>query len=1066
MPGTTDKCPQCARPIAASAPRGLCPACLISSLLEPVDGATDDALEMPAPVAARERIGDYELLDEIGRGGMGLVFRARDLRLNRVVALKLILTGRLASEAEVKRFRAEAEAAAHLEHPNIVPIYEVGESEGRHFFAMKFMEGGSLARRCEVRGERDERNDRLSPHTSALLLLKIARAIHHAHERGILHRDLKPGNILLDANGEPAVTDFGLARRIGGDSELTLSGAAVGSPSYMAPEQASGRSREVTIAADVYSLGAVLFHLLTGRAPFAEDSAVATLRAVVEREPSRPSTLNHGIDRDLDTICLKCLAKAPARRYATAAELADDLERWQGGKPVFARPTGPGERALKWVRRHPAWAALIGFGVVALAAFIGMQSFNEANLRREKEFAQKQEGAARASEAAMRLNLYASDMFLAARALEQGNLALARRTLAAHIPREGEEDLRGFEWRHYWHQAQGQQERVLGGFSNAVNCVAFSSDGRWLAAGGGNLVQKWNATNGALVAAWRHSPGPVVNSLAFSPDGSSIWAGESKGQIRVWLDGLARPIGEITRGTGYVHIAVPAGAVGTLAIGERNGTEGGAHGAVALYSFIDLLARNERGNLLPNSGGLAAFSRDGQYLLTGGGSDHVLRHNLKSGESIPVPGWIGLLIALAISPDGERAAVSTSNGYGLGLFDFRPGAVSQTAVSLAWRCRALAFSPDGETLAAASFDHTVRLLRMSFGLQTHRFDGHTDQVLAVAFSPDGRTLASASKDGTVRVWDLTTVSRDEVPGIFTPFALSPDGRTIHAGNVDDWRSTVLRRDLTDTNRPPEPMLRLRPERFPDLVRQHAGLLRWKFEGGATPQQWAKLEQFVGRDTNRVIWRSGPEGKPNAKDRIADRVKGVSASAADGSVLAMADKSKVRLWHNFTSTRLPDLQPAPHEVRQMALSDEGRLLAVSATTSNVVSVWDTATGTNLFRLPPRPSSVRELLFSPDGRTVAVAGEDATVDLRDSRTGELRATLAGHDVGLETVAFSPDGRTLATLAGDWLKLWHLPTLREVGSLPLGANFLAFSRDGSLLIATAWNGHVRILRAPRPK
>ena len=253
-------CPKCARPIAASAPRGLCPSCLVSSVFDLLGGVeADDAPEMPAPAAANERVGDYELLEQIGRGGMGVVFRARDTRLHRIVALKLILTGKLASDVEVKRFQTEAEAAAQLEHPNITPIYEVGESEGRHFFAMKLMEGGALSERIS------NLKSPISNGDAARLLATAARAIHYAHQRGILHRDLKPGNILLDANGEPAVTDFGLARRIEGDSELTLSGAVLGSPCYMAPEQAAGHSHEVTIAADIYSLGAI-FVMRTTRA--------------------------------------------------------------------------------------------------------------------------------------------------------------------------------------------------------------------------------------------------------------------------------------------------------------------------------------------------------------------------------------------------------------------------------------------------------------------------------------------------------------------------------------------------------------------------------------------------------------------------------------------------------------------------------------------------------------------------------------------------------------------------------------------------------------------------------
>ncbi len=1128
MPDLTRLCPRCGRTVPATAPRDLCPACLVASLLAPVDDPSTEDLVMPAPAVATERIGHYELLEQVGRGGMGIVFRARDTRLNRFVALKLILTGRLASEAEVKRFRTEAEAAAHLEHPHIVPIYEVGESDGRHFFAMKLVEGGTLATWIEETwGGPNSSPPRLAVastsrtpapedgHTPtgaiarpkpkldsqpalANFVAKIARAVHHAHQRGILHRDLKPANILLDAGGEPLVTDFGLARRLGTEENLTMSGTVVGSPSYMAPEQARGRAGEITTAADIYSLGAILYELLAGQPPFAGETALDTLRLAAEQEPIPPGqrakilvsrlhdandprrsrrrwAWDEPVDRDLETICLKCLEKNPARRYASAAELADDLERWTRHEPILARPGSALARLRKWTRRHPATTVLMVVSALALAGIIVLQKFNERRLTEQRDIAQRQERVARENERITRLNLYAADMFLAGRALDQGNLALARRTLSAHQPRSGTEDLRGFEWRYYWRRAQGQQEHVLGGFSNEVNSVAFSPDGRWLAAGGGNLVQKWNATNLEPIATFQHNPKSIVNSIAFSPDGSSIWAGETRGQLRVWVDGLAQAIGEITRGTGWVHIAVPGGPTTKLAIGERDGTDGGAHGSVALYGFMDFLQRNERGTTLPRSGGLAAFSRDGQWLLTGGGSDRLTRHNLKTGESQPLAGWSELLMAVALAPDGLRAAASPSNGTGLNLYDFRSTPPSVTSTTIDWRCRALAHSPDGSILAAASYDHTIRLLHPLFGFQTHRLDGHTDQVLAVAFSPDGRTLASASMDGTVRLWDLTLRQRDKMSGVFVPFTMSEDGGTLWAANLDDWRATILRRDLTAPEKEAEPVLRLRADRFPDVSRKHGGLLHWLVAGHPSPAQIAGLRQFVARDTNRIVWRKSPADNAAGSERIAARVKGVSASAANGSVLAMADRNKIRLWHTFEARRLPDPQPATRDVRQLALSDDGRWLAVSAGvgsekagylgTSNTVSLWQTSTGSNVFQLPTRTSAVNDLVFSPDERTLAVAGADATVQLLDVPGGQLRATLSGHDVGLTTVAFSPDGRTLASLADPWLKLWHLPTLREVGSYRTGGDHLLFSPDGDRLFITGWDGSVSILRAPAP-
>jgi WD40 repeat protein/tRNA A-37 threonylcarbamoyl transferase component Bud32 len=440
-------CPDCGVLMPADAPEGLCPACLLLAglasgpvaggaptitragshssaptesphdaltlpsaptesphdalTLPPEPGAmaarsatteNDATIPMPGPAGSNlgtvRYFGDYELLEEIARGGMGVVYKARQASLNRVAALKMILAGQLASEADVRRFHLEAEAAANLDHPGIVPIYEVGQHEGQHYFSMGFVEGESLAQKVA--------GGPLPAREAAELVKQVAESVHYAHERGVIHRDLKPANVLLDLQGRPRITDFGLAKTIQNDRGLTATGQVMGTPSYMPPEQASGQTEHIGPPADVYALGAILYCLLTGRPPFQAASPMDTLLQVLELEPVPPRQFNLSVPRDLETIALKCLQKESRRRYGSARELADDLDRYLTGKPILARPVGRVERLVRWCRRNPALAAMTA--AVALALLVGTVASTVSALRTSAALADAQRERAAARE--------------------------------------------------------------------------------------------------------------------------------------------------------------------------------------------------------------------------------------------------------------------------------------------------------------------------------------------------------------------------------------------------------------------------------------------------------------------------------------------------------------------------------------------------------------------------------------------------------------------------------------------------------------------------------------------
>jgi WD40 repeat protein/predicted Ser/Thr protein kinase len=987
------------------------------------------------PAAVGRSFGDYEVLAELGQGGMGVVYRARQKSLNRPVALKVIRAAALASPEDRRRFRNEAEIVALLDHPNIVPVHEVGEHDGRLYFSMKLVEGGSLA------GQLDRFRD--DQPAAARLLIAVARAVHHAHQRGVLHRDLKPSNILLDADAKPHVTDFGLAKRVAADSSLTQSGALVGTPSYMAPEQAAGQKGQVTTATDVYGLGAVLYALLTGRPPFQAGSALETLEQVRQGEPKAPGTVRPGVDRELETACLKCLEREPERRYASAEELARDLERWLGHEPILARRPTLFDRLAKWTRRHRALvtaaAAFLLLALVGLAVGLVLLLGEQAKTARAY-------GLALERERALRRVIYTQDMGLAQTAFNGADLKRARDLLDRYRPAVGQADVRDFAWHYLRRCCENTPRRAAAvtGHRGEAYSVSYTPDGQTLASGGQDgIIRLWEGDTLRPVREWP-SRQKEVNEVVFLPDGKRLASAGDDGTVCVWDWRHGQRLAVLdprAPGPGSLPPGKAAGELSALAVAQDGKTlaAGGAAGWVWLWDVAT---------------GARKAGRD-----LGRGSIHHL----------------------AYAPDGRTLACANSGEKGvplLGAGDLADQAVVHPPSGSA---ESVAFSPDGDTLATGDTrGASIALWATSHAYLRRVLQGHHDSVLALACSREGRLLASGARDGNILLWDTGSgalqsfVQQDDSNERVWSVSFSPGGRRLAAargsGMVELYELPPCRDHRTlpgpQNGYPYASVHWVAFENRDELLTgtTHGPLARWDASSGRAeaarrpgsswvPPARAPGGRIVTVDAVSYLLRvSDPAGGPDRTYRPPGVGVGAVTISDDGARVAFSDWSAaaaIWLW-DVDSAQPRELMRSSSPCSRLAFAPGGATLAVAE--ASRVLLLDPADHHPPRSLNGHRKDVTCLAFSPDGRLLATGGADGSVRLWEIATGRQQTCLWKHQGEVSGLAFAPDGKTLASGANEVI-LWDVAEGQALLVLrgntgPVHA--LAFSPDGEVLAA----------------
>lgn len=1035
-------CPHCqnSQEVAESATREevSCTSCGSSFRLE--RGTTTDWKP-----AEKRRLGKFELLETLGQGASGTVYEARDPELDRVVAIKVLRSGHLASDEELDRFLREARSVGQFRHPCIVSVYEVGQADHVPYLVCELVKGVTLADLMSSR--------RLRPAEAAELGAALADALHYAHERGVIHRDVKPANIMVDEKQVPRLMDFGLAKRDLGDVTMTVDGQVLGTPAYMSPEQARGQSHQVDGRSDVYSLGVVLYQMLTDELPF-RGTPRMLLHQVLNDEPRRPRSLNENIPRDLDTICLKAMAKEPARRYGSAADLAEDLRRFLRGEPIRARPLAAWETALNWARRRPAVAGLLAASTIAALALVAvvLGTFHSARLGTEKLRAE----AARDSAERSRLGeeeqrriaeryLYFSRIGLAEREWSANNIGRALQLLS-----ECPAELRGWEW-NYLKRMCHTELQTIAAHTQQMPFVVFSPDGKRLVTSSWDKTMKvWNADAAKELRALPLRE--IGQSASFSPKGDRLalgfWVSDSThpAEIDVIDTATWKPLRSLRGHDGAVYgIAIdPTGRHIASAGQDRAVRVWEVSSGAVLHTFrseeapFSAVAFNHDGRIL--AGGIGdvdeiPLSRVGKVMLWDVGSGQTL-HTLTGHE--------GAVATIAIRPDGDQLA-SGSRDQTIRIWEVKSGKLLRILRGHTSRISWLRYNARGDRIASCSHDGSVRMWDAESGQLLRTLRGHTGPVNCLAFNPTGDRLASAGIDGKVKLWnpDLDPDARQVSLGatLALNVSFSPDGK----------RLAVCGSEGT--------MKVFDPLTGKELLRSRGHSQRvWRYDFSPDGSRLVS----AGEDATGRVWDAVSGNQIALLKGHTRWLQGAAFSPDNRRIATASGDQTVKLWDAATGKETRTLAGHTECITSLAFHPSGKYL-ISGSSDKTVKIWDPMTGENIGTLAGHTDEIQHVAFSADGQLIASAGGDLSVKVWDFAERKSMLTLLGHTGYIFGVAFSPDGKRLASASLDQtVKIWDLSAGQELITLRAqtgGFQSVTFSPDGKQIAAAGHDGTVRI-------